>query len=57
MTAISIYEHGDSPYPRASEPAPEDVDWAVEVHGLTKRRDPGDTGSARVSPAPVRALG
>jgi len=57
MTATSIYEHGDSPHPRASEPAPEDVDWAVEVHGLTKRRDPGDTGSARVSPAPVRALG
>jgi ABC-2 type transport system ATP-binding protein len=35
MTAIS--EHGDSPRPRADEPAPQDGDWAVEVHGLTKR--------------------
>ncbi len=36
MTAIS--EHGDSPQPRAGEPAAGQAgDWAVEVHGLTKR--------------------
>jgi ABC-2 type transport system ATP-binding protein len=33
MTALS--EHGDSP--RASEPARQDGDWAVETRGLTKR--------------------
>jgi ABC-type glutathione transport system ATPase component len=36
MTTIS--EHGDSPHPRADQPAPgQDNDWAVEMHGLTKR--------------------
>ena len=36
MTTIS--EHGDSPRPRAGQPAPGQAgDWAVEVHGLTKR--------------------
>jgi ABC-2 type transport system ATP-binding protein len=38
MTAIS--EHGESPYPRAGEPARPDGDWAVEVRGLTKRFGP-----------------
>ncbi len=36
MTTMS--EHGDSPFPRAGEPPPGEAgDWAVEVHGLTKR--------------------
>jgi ABC-2 type transport system ATP-binding protein len=35
MTTIS--EHGDSPRQSADEPAGETGDWAVEVHGLTKR--------------------
>jgi ABC-2 type transport system ATP-binding protein len=36
MTTIS--EHGDSPHRRADEPAARQArDWAVEVHGLTKR--------------------
>jgi ABC-2 type transport system ATP-binding protein len=36
MTTIS--GHGDSPHPRAGQPVPrQDGDWAVEVHGLTKR--------------------
>jgi len=36
MTTIS--EHRDSPHPRADQPAPRRAgDWAVEVHGLTKR--------------------
>jgi ABC-2 type transport system ATP-binding protein len=36
MTAVS--EHSDSPRQRAGEPAPcKAGDWAVEVHGLTKR--------------------
>jgi ABC-2 type transport system ATP-binding protein len=36
MTTIS--EHGDSPHPRAVQPVPGQAgDWAVEVHGLTKR--------------------
>jgi ABC-2 type transport system ATP-binding protein len=35
MTTIS--EHDDSSHPRAGELAPQDGDWAVEVHGITKR--------------------
>jgi ABC-2 type transport system ATP-binding protein len=36
MTTVS--ETGGSPRPRGDEPAPgQDGDWAVEVHGLTKR--------------------
>ena len=36
MTTIA--EHGGSPHPRAGQPAPRQAgDWAVEVHGLTKR--------------------
>jgi ABC-2 type transport system ATP-binding protein len=35
---ITISEPGGSPRPRAGQPAPrQDGDWAVEVHGLTKR--------------------
>jgi ABC-type uncharacterized transport system ATPase subunit len=36
MTIISGY--GESPHPRAGQPVPRQAgDWAVEVHGLTKR--------------------
>jgi ABC-2 type transport system ATP-binding protein len=34
----TVYETGGSPRPPGAEPAPgQDRDWAVEVHGLTKR--------------------
>ncbi len=40
MTTVS--GHSESPQPRAGEPAPRrGGDWAVEVHGLTKRFGPG----------------
>ncbi|HEX3780709.1 MAG TPA: ABC transporter ATP-binding protein [Pseudonocardiaceae bacterium] len=35
MTTIS--DHDESPRPRAEEPEPPAGDWAVEVHGLSKR--------------------
>ena len=35
MTTIS--DHGERPYPRTDQPASLTGDWAVEVHGLTKR--------------------
>jgi ABC-2 type transport system ATP-binding protein len=33
----TISDRGDSPLPRAGEPGARAGDWAVEVHGLTKR--------------------
>jgi ABC-2 type transport system ATP-binding protein len=35
MTTIS--DHGERPSPRTDQPASHSGDWAVEVHGLTKR--------------------
>jgi ABC-2 type transport system ATP-binding protein len=33
----TIYGYGQRPHPRDGEPAPQAGDWAVEVHGLSKR--------------------